>query len=118
MSATETKLTATQKIKFEWTSDSSGDATVTTSNIFDGSVLECVTVPGSAGNQPTDQYDITITDSDSIDVLHGNGANRSNASTEYIVETNLGTVVNSKLTLTVANAGDTKSGVVYLFIRT
>ena len=116
MPATETRLYATQKIKFEWTSDASGDAVITTTNEYTGSIIEVITVPSATA--PTADYDITITDADSIDVLHGNGADRSATLTEYIAEANLGTVVNSKLTLTVANAGDTKSGTAYVYIRT
>lgn len=117
MTSTEFLQRATQKIKLEWTSDADGDVVVTTNSELTGSIIECVTVPGTGGDQPTAAYDITITDADGIDILHANGANRSNASTEYIAEANLGTVVNSKLTLTVANAGNAKSGTAYLFIR-
>jgi hypothetical protein len=117
MSVVEEKQRGLQKIKFSWTSDASGDASVVSDTEFTGKIIEVVTIPASGGSQPTDQYDITIGDGDSIDVLHGNGVNRSNASNEYITEANSGAVVNDKLTLTVSNAGDTKSGSVVVFVR-
>ena len=117
MAITTEMQNAIKKITYAWTSDGSGDATATTSTEFTGSVLECITIPGSGGNQPTDQYDVTVTDADGVDVLHGNGANRSNASNEYITEANSGTVVNDKLAFAIANAGDTKSGTVILYLK-
>ena len=117
MSNTEQLQRDLKLIKFSWTSDGSGDASETNDTELTGKIIEIVTVPGSGGSQPTDQYDLTITDNNSIDISHGNGANRSNASNEYITEANAGAVVNSKLTITVANAGDTKTGDVYIFVK-
>lgn len=50
-------------------------------------------------------------------MLMGAGADRSNASTEQVLASSLGIVANDKLTLSVTNAGDTKSGTVILYIR-
>ena len=110
-------VTPLQKIKFTWVSAADGTATGTTTKTYVGEILRLVTVPGTAGNQPTDQYDIAINDEDVTDVLVGAGINRSNASTEQVIATSLGCVANDKLTLEITNAGDTKSGVVYLYIR-
>lgn len=117
---TEISHTSTKKVVWEWTSGTVGEGgTVakTTTKVFDGKIVGLATIPGSAGTQPTNLYDITITDAQGHDVLLGAGANRSNAATEYVAETSVAGVAGSKLTLNVANAGDAKTGTVVLFIR-
>ena len=117
VTATETTHTSVKKIKLAWTSDGSGDATGATSSAYDGKVIALVTVPAGGGSAPTDDYDITLTDSDSVDVLIGGGANRDTATTEVVAEASLGAVAGSVLTFTVANAGATKAGTAYVYIR-
>jgi hypothetical protein len=104
------------KIKFEWTSETNS-ATGTTTDVYSGQVLELVTDPGSAA--PTDNYDVTITDADGVDVLAGQGADRDTANTEYVIHsdsTPLGVVADSQLTLSIGTAGDAKTGTVYLYL--
>ncbi len=63
---------------------------------------------------PTTLWDLTITDEDGLDILCGYGANRDDAdsgASEQIVPCSL-PGINSKLTFTVANGGNTKKGVV------
>ena len=79
-------------------------------------IVGLATIPSGVA-APTDDYDITVTDADGHDVLWGAGANRDTADTEYVARASLAAVAGSVLTLTVANAGDTKSGVVVLYIR-
>lgn len=117
MSVTEHLQRHMKKYAFAWTSAADGTTTVTTTTEVTGKVIEIVTVPGSGGTQPTNLYDLTLTDEDSVDILHGNGANRSNAANEYIVEASAGAVVNSKLTLNVTNAGASKTGTLYLYVK-
>lgn len=50
-------------------------------------------------------------------MLIGAGANRDTADTEMVGETSLGAVAGSRLTFTAANAGNSKSGTAYLYIR-
>ena len=122
---TENTHAGVKLIKFAWTSDAAGAATGTTTYCYDGLIQTVVTVPGTVADKPTDDYDIVLTDNNSIDQLFGYGANRDQTATETItrgwisatVATTLGSVTSSKLTLTVANAGDTKSGTVYVWIR-
>ena len=116
MTITENVLSKLKKIKFEWTSDGSGDAEDTTTNDYTGKIKHLVTVPDGVAT-PDDNYDIVITDSDGVDVLNGAGANRDTANTEQVTETSLGIVGYSKLTCTISNAGDTKQGTVYLYIE-
>jgi len=113
--ATETTATSVKKIKVAWTSGSGGEAAaVTTSKAYDGKVIALTTIPTDS---PTDNYDIVATDSDSVDVLLGAGANRDTANTEYVAEASLGAVAGSTLTFTITNAGNSKSGTIYCYIR-
>lgn len=111
-----------KKITWAWTSDASGNADKITDSVLDGEVLQLETVPSGGGTQPTDLYDITITDENSVDVLSGAGANRSNASNQSVwpvtaVGAYAPSGVRGKLTLNVSNAGNTKSGTAILFVR-
>ena len=74
-------------------------------------------MPGTAGDQPTNLYDVVLNDEDGTDVLMGAGADRSNATTQQVLATSLGIVANDKLTLSVSGGGDTKKGEVYLYLR-
>ena len=116
--ATEVTFDTVKKIKFEWLSDdSAGTATVTTDEVYTGKILGLATVPGLSGDQPDDNYDITVTDGDSLDVLMGGGANRDETDTEYVLSTSLGAVVASALTINVSGAGNANTGVAYVYIR-
>ncbi len=116
MAVTEITHTSAKKITFAWTSDGDGDASQTTVDAYDGQCIALTTIP-SGGSAPTDNYDITITDADSHDVLLGAGANRDTANTEHVVAANLACVAGSLLILTVSNAGDTKAGTAILWVR-
>ena len=113
---TEQKHTSIRKIVFSWTSAADGTASGTTTLPHDGQLLGLYTVPGTAANQPTDQYDITIKDEDGLDVVNAQGANRSNVNNELVISSLL-FVAGDKLTLAVENAGNAKSGTVYLWYR-
>ena len=114
---TETVYGSVKLLKCAWTSDGDGDVSETASSfVYDGELLALVTVPdGDAA--PSDNYDVTVLDTNSIDVLMGQGTDRDTADTEYVAKANLGAVASSTLTVTVANAGDTKQGTVYIWIR-
>ena len=99
--------------RIEWTSDGSGDATETVH--IDGEILRVVTDPsGSAA--PTDDYDITFVDEDGLDIMAGGLANRDTANTEAVVPS-ARVVHYGDVTVTVANAGASKSGVVKVYVR-
>lgn len=103
-----------KRIKWTWTCTAGGAADKITVNGYYGKVLACVTIP-DAGDAPTDNYDITITDADGFDVLQGTGANRDTANTETAVPTT-DSPVYGPLTLNVTNAGASKEGVVILYV--
>lgn len=117
VTVTETTHTVVKKIKFAWTSASDGTASGSTTRAYDGKIELLTTVPAAAGSAPTDNYDITVTDSDSVDVLAGGGQNRDTANTEQVIASSLGAVAGSVLTLNITNAGDSKSGVCYVYVR-
>lgn len=114
-------------IKYSWVTGNGAQADVApataSSEQYNGQIVEFVSSPDSTA-QPDDDFDITITDNNSLDVLLGNGMNLDEATTEYVINGVVGTstkflgwVANSALTLNVTNAGTEKTGRVYLFIR-
>lgn len=115
---TEERIGTIKKIKFSWTSGDGGEdgtASGQTTEVYSGKILGLATDPGSPA--PTDNYDITVTDEDGMDVLMGGGANRDTANTEYVLSASLGAVANDKLTINIAAAGTNKKGIAYLYIR-
>lgn len=117
VSVTEETFSLVKRIAFTWTTTSAGAASKTTTESYTGQAVMLITVPSGGGDAPTDNYYVTITDEDGLDVLAGGGATRDTANTEYVRETSLGWVANDTLTLTIASGGDTKSGHVYLYVR-
>lgn len=115
---TEETFGSVKKITFDWTSSSGGAADGTTTNYYSGVVQRFVLSPeATVANQPTDLYDVTCKDDDSIDIFDSEGSNLSN-SASYQVQ-GLGgfsTISNDKLTIHVTNAGDTKGGKVIVYI--
>jgi hypothetical protein len=107
-----------KRIRVAWTSDdAAGTASGTTVLPYRGKIIGLATVPGAGGEQPTDQYDLTIADADGLDVLAGAGANQSNAAAVYEVDpAALGHVIDSKLTFAIAAAGNAKTGEIFLDI--
>ena len=117
VTTTERRAASYKVVKFAWTSSAGGAADATTAGTFCGKVDMLATVPGAGGVQPTDLYDVVVTDADGVDVLAGAGANRSNATTQTVVTASLGAVCYSTLTLAVTNAGNAKAGVLLLYVR-
>lgn len=106
-------------IAADWASDASGNVSGTaTTGYYNGKLIYAAFDPDAGGTQPSDNYDVTVLDKNSIDVIHALGANKSNAANVEVDEYDgLGAVANSQLTVTVTNAGASKGGVVYLWIR-
>lgn len=107
-----------KKVVFTWTSSAGGAADAVTTEFFTGRIIYAAQLPDGGGTQPTDLYDVTVTDADGVDVLKGLGADLSNAAATYKADSDgLGAVVESKLTLAVTNAGNAKGGKTILYIR-
>jgi len=117
---TETTHASVKKIVFAWTSgdgDYAGAASGTTTAAYDGQIIGLTTIPGGTTFVPTDNYDITLKDSEGHDVLLGAGLDRDDTNTEHVTVTSMAGVAGSKLTFAVAAAGDLNTGVAIVYIR-
>lgn len=73
-----------QVITVEWTAHTDGTVTAEAIDVNpQGYVFMVVTNPGSTA--PTDNYDITLTDADGVDIMGGTLANRDEATSEQAV---------------------------------
>jgi hypothetical protein len=121
MAGTVTKIedrrNGLSKIKVTWSSDTAGAATSTTDYSYNGQVWQVVTIPDGGATAPTAAYDITIKDSDGVDLANALLADRSATATEAKFKSDgLLSVQGSTITLAVSNAGDTKGGVVIIHL--
>lgn len=116
VTVTETSLGNVHKIKWTWTSTAGGAADLISAASYAGQVVALVTIPAGGGSAPTDNYDITITDAETYDVMQGAGQNRDTANTETAAPTAYSAAF-GPLTLNVTNAGATKGGVAILYIQ-
>lgn len=116
ITSTENTYGVVKQVIFDWLSHTDGSASATaTTGVYNGQILNVMLVPDGSTTAPSDQYDITLTDG-TYDLLFGQGANCS-ATETVVLTTNLGCVANSKLYLTVANAGSAKGGLVLVYVR-
>lgn len=115
-----------RKILVDWLSDSADGTVSGTTRKIVGELIKGVTDPGSAA--PTDDYDITITDEEGADVLGASIANltnrdTTNTETAYFNLTDgsariaVYPVVCDKLTISIAAAGNAKTGQLILYYR-
>lgn len=118
---------AYRKVVVSWTSDGSGDASGTSQKLV-GELVKATTNPTDG---PTDNYDITLTDEDGVNILAGcddDLADRDTTNSEEVyfflkdhagspLAQSLHPVICGTVTVTVAAAGATKSGVLNLFLR-
>lgn len=116
-------LQSVRKITWAWTTDSANGAIVDsttagevnkTTHKYTGQIARLITNPTDS---PTDNYDVTILDDDGYDVLMSGGLDRDTANTEQVNASSLGVCLNSQLRLNIATAGNSKSGVVILYIK-
>ena len=113
-------------ITINWTSDSTGAVSAVLARAsgtqikFAHTLLQVAFKPGTTPNQPTDLYDVTLTNAAGVDVLGGLGANLSNANAKQetpITSNGFPFVLAGPLTLNVTNAGNAKSGSIFFFVR-
>jgi len=101
---------------------SNGTYPATNLPAFAGRLMSLRTNPGATA--PTDNYDVTLVDADSLDRLQGVGANRDEANSEEALIVYSGTSIHpaccdEKLTLTVAgNSVNSAVTVITLTYRT
>ena len=109
------------RYEIDWLSSAGGEVTENTFSAKSGELVEVRFVPDGGGTQPTDAYDLTITDADGTDILAGTGANLSNATATAVVPV-ISTYFRRHLTAglltpTIANAGNAKGGTIVLLVR-
>jgi len=110
-----------------WVSDDTTGAVSGTVSAVNGILWKVTFKPDSGGTQPSNLYDVTLNDAYSVDTLAGQGANlANNANTSVVpgVPMKDGTTtsthpcaIDGDLTLAVTNAGNSKGGVVVLYVR-
>jgi len=121
------------KISMTWTSTSGGavSQTVVDGNgntvYVSGELLRVVFIPGTGGNQPSNNYSAQLTDQNGIDLLAGQGATLSNTTTTHVcpgvkvtdgaTSTERAIAGDDKLTLVIGSAGNGKQGAVVLYLR-
>ena len=107
----EDNLHGYKRVHWNWESDSTGAVSNQTEFSYDGMITDLTTKPGSGSDAPTTLYDVYINDENGIDLLNGQGVDRSATLQEHKGKVDgLGTALHSKLTLVVANAGDITKG--------
>lgn len=114
------------RFQIDWTSDASGAVSGTNFTFIRGTIIAVGFTPGSDGNQPTNLYDLTLMcDRHNSDLLNGAGADLSNSVGEHrgvFIETPDKSAFSRQwchgglYQLVVANAGDTNTGSVDLYI--
>ncbi len=103
------------KYSIAWTSTAGGAVSANTFTPAPGKLLQIEYIPGGGGTQPSDMYDVTLVDANSVDMLVGGGANLSNAAaTIQRLDPPVVLDGTQTLDLVVANAGAAKTGTVVL----
>lgn len=118
-----------KKVTATWVSDGSTGAVTGTTMKIVGRLIKGATVPAAGGSAPTDNYDIAITDEQSVDVLAAckvglGNRDTANAEETYFQLLNADTsplsmalqpVVCGALAIAVTNAGNSKGGTIVLY---
>lgn len=112
-----------------WTSDASGDVSGNTVTMQDGTIVLVTFTPGAGGVQPDNLYDVDLRDPNSVSVFDNGagtsiGSNLSNVlSSNAIPLLGLSTITvyrrwnpSGPFDLIVANAGNSKSGTVNVYV--
>lgn len=109
------------KYSIAWTSDASGNVSGTSFDMKRGGIGQVKFVPGAGGVQPSSAYDLTLIDSDSVDLLAGTGADLSNSvSTRTVPVIGTGNMLvyfeGGAVTPSISNAGNAKQGTFVLLV--
>jgi len=103
-------------ITWTFTTDAAGDVAEQTSVVINGQIGRVVTNPDNV-DTPTTLWDLIVEDEDGADALCSDGEDRdagdSGASEQVFPCACL--LIQSKLTFTVANGGNTKKGIVKVY---
>lgn len=110
------------RVDIDWTSDASGNV-VCALPLLIGDVARIVFNPDAGDDQPDDNYDVTWTDADGLDLMAALGGNRDETNSEQILPTFTdGTTAHSLMiagtsTLTILAAGNELGGVIRIYLR-
>jgi hypothetical protein len=113
---TDENISGMRKVKAVLVSAADGSASGFTPTTVTGEVMRFVAIPDGGGTQPTNLWDVTLTDDDGYDIITGQGANLSNAAPTTVVDS-MGAICNDRVHVTAANMGDTKGATLYLYVR-
>lgn len=105
-----------RRVDWSWTSHTDGTVAggVGLSGTIIGRIVGFITNPGVAA--PTDNYDITLLNSDGVDVLAAAGVDRDTLNSEQ-VNPAVPIPVDGTLELVIANAGSGKNGVFSIILE-
>lgn len=112
------KVLANGQVKYtlSWTSDASGSVSGNSLTIASGRIVQAQFVPGTGGTVPTALYDVTLVDTNSVDLLQAGGADLS-ATVSKVSVFYPPAYADAALTLVVANAGNAKTGTVTVWVQ-
>lgn len=110
-------------VEWSWTSDAagtvSGEGAVTITGIILGILFE----PDDT-DTPTNLYDVQLLDDGSADILHAVGANQPSDDSDtgkmrcpINADGQLVILYEKQITPSITNAGNAKSGIIYLFLK-
>lgn len=109
--------TGLTKYTITWTATAGGAVSANPVTIKRGTIEAIKIVPGT-GTAPTALYDVSLVDTDGVDVLNGQGVDQSATVGKYFTfATPLVIDGTQTLDLVIANAGNGGQGVVYIWIR-
>lgn len=118
ITVTDEVIGTVKKVTFDWLSHTDGTASITSSGAYyTGEVLKVMMVPDPVTTTPSDNYTVTLTDSNSYDILCGQGLACCPAAANLLITGGLLPVTNSKISLTIAGGGSEKGGLVLVWIR-
>lgn len=101
-----------------WTSDASGDVSGHAFTVQPGKLVSVRMTPGGGAAQPTDLYDVTLSDGDVADILAGAAVDRSNSASSLLQwDPTLWQDGSRALDLVVAHAGDSNTGTVVILVQ-
>lgn len=100
-------------LSISWLSTDGGAFVLSSDQYYTGILVSFEMIPDAATTTPTAAYTATLTRADGVDILHGLGVGSSTATATVskVFGDGLGVVINSKLTLTIAAAGNAKGGI-------
>ncbi|QDP67993.1 MAG: hypothetical protein Unbinned657contig1001_35 [Prokaryotic dsDNA virus sp.] len=119
ISTVTSKVGGVVKYQMTCTSDASGDVDVDAIPMVQGEIISVHYSPSST--TPSDNYDVVMNDSNSVDILTGTGANLSNSTHTYVVPA-LSTyfpvfIEEGSYDLVVSNLGNAKGCIVTVLVR-